>query len=295
MHKWIGFLLLMFTLQAGAQELNCDVKINFERITDANPQIFKTLERSLTDFINNTRWSTRNFSRNERINCTMFINVSGYTANEFTATLQVTSSRPVYNSTYPSPMFNYNDKDFNFRYVEFENLFYNPNSFESNLVGVVAFYANLIIGLDADSFSKLSGTPYYQAAQNIASYGANTGYKGWSQQDGGNQNRHFLINDILSTTYIPFREALYEYHFMAMDRMADNPKEGKEKVATALNTLAKVNQVRPNAFLTRVFFDAKSDEVVQIFSGGPVITVTQIVETLNRISPMNASKWSSIR
>jgi len=295
MSKWIGLLLVIFTLQVNGQELNCDVKINYDRITDVNPQVFKTLERSLSDFINNTRWSTRDFGRSERINCTMFINVSAYNGTEMGATLQVTSARPVYNSTYASPMFNYNDKDFNFSYTEFQNLSYNPNTFDSNLVSVVAFYANLIIGLDADSFSKLGGTPYYEAAMNVASVASSSGYKGWNQQDGGNQNRYFLINDILSTTYIPFREALYDYHFLAMDLMADNQKQGKEKVAAAIQSLARVNKVRPNAFLTRIFFDAKADEVVQIFTGGPIITMTELVETLNRISPMNSSKWSNIR
>lgn len=296
MYKWIGLLLVCFSMQVSAQELNCTVRVNAERITDANQQVFRTLERSLTDFINNTRWTTRNFSRNEKIDCVMFINVSAFNANDFTATLQVQSSRPIFNSTYTSPVFNFLDKDFGFRYTEYENLQYNPNSFDSNLIAVVAYYANIIIGMDADTFAKGGGTPYYEAASSMANLAASSGgYKGWSQQDGGNQNRYFLINDILSNTFTPFRDALYEYHVGALDRMADNPKEGKEKVIEALKTLAKVNSTRPNAFLTRIFFDAKSDEVVQIFSGGPMVTVTDLITTLNRISPMNSSKWSNIK
>jgi hypothetical protein len=288
-------LLVLCSLTVKGQELNCNVKVNYERITDANPQIFKTLERALSDFINNTRWTARNFNRNEKIECAMFINISAYNSNEFSATLQIQSSRPIFNSTYSSPVLNFNDKDFNFRYTEYENLFYNPNSFDSNLVAVIAYYANVIIGMDADSYKKTSGTEYYQAAQNMANLAQQSGYKGWNQQDGGNQNRYFLINDLLSTTYIPFRESLYDYHFLALDKMADNQKEGKEKAIAAIKTLAKVNSVRPNAFLTRIFFDAKSDEVVSIFSGGPIVSVTELVETLNRISPLNATKWSNIK
>lgn len=295
MYKWIGLLLVLFTVQVKAQELNCNVKVNYERITDANPQVFKTLERSLSDFVNNTRWSTRNFGRSERIDCAMFINISAYSGNEFSATLQVQSSRPIFNSTYSSPVLNFNDKDFNFSYTEFQNLTYNPNNFDSNLVSVISFYANLIIGLDADSFQKLGGTPHYEAAQNVANLAATSGYKGWTQQEGTNQNRYFLINDIMSTTYIPFREALYDYHFVAMDHMADNQKEGKEKLIAAIKSLSRVSSVRPNAFLTRIFFDAKSDEVVQVFTGGPMVTVADLVETLNRMSPMNSSKWGKIR
>ncbi len=294
MYKWFAMLLVLLSFSVKGQELNCTVQVNADRITDANTQIFKTLETSLNEFVNNTRWTNKNFGRGERIECSIFINVSAYDSNNFTATMQVQSSRPVYNSTYSSPMFNFNDKDIAFRYLENENLIYNPNSFSSNLVALMAYYANIIIGMDADSFELNSGTQYYQAAQNMVSLAQGGGYKGWSQQD-GNQNRFFLVNDILSNTFTPFREALYSYHREALDIMADNPKEGKEKAITAVQKLAEVNKVRPNAFLTRIFFDAKSDEIVSVFSGGPMVTVSGLVDTLNRISPMNSSKWSNIK
>lgn len=295
MYKWIGALLIVFcTTAVKAQELNCTVKVNFERITDVNPQIFKSLERSLTDFVNNTKWSSKGFGRNERIDCTMFINVSGFSNNTFSATLQVQSSRPVYNSTYASPLLNYMDKDFNFRYIENENLFYNPNSYDSNLVAMIAFYANMIIGLDADSYKKEGGTPYYEAAQNVVALAQSGGFKGWNQQD-GNQNRYFLVYDMLSNTYTPLREALYEYHYAGLDRMAENQKLAKETIIASMKTISKVHSVRPNSFLMRVFFDAKSDELVSIFSGGPIIVTTEFKETLNRISPLNSSKWNNIK
>lgn len=294
MYKWIAVLLVMISFSVQGQELNCNVKINFERITDANPQIFKTLEKSLFDFVNNTRWTGRNFGNNERIECNMFINVSAYDSNAFTATLQIQSSRPIFNSTYSSPVFNFNDKDFSFRYTEGEQLFYNPNSFDSNLISVIAYYANIIIGMDADSYAKNSGTEYYEVAQGILTQAQGSGYKGWSQQD-GNMNRYFLITDLMSNTYTPFREALYEYHFGALDQMADNQKQGKEKVIAAIKTLAKLQSVRPNAFLTRVFFDAKADEIVSVFSGGPMVGLTDLLDTLNRVSPLNSSKWSKIK
>lgn len=296
MYKWLGILLVMFTFSAKGQELNCTVKISYDRITDANPQVFKTLERSLNDFVNNTRWTTRDFERNERIECTMFINVSAYDSNAFTTTIQVQSSRPVFNSTYLSPIININDKDFSFRYTEGESLFYNPNSFDSNnLVSVIAYYASIIIGFDADSFEKNSGTPYYEVAQNIASLAAGSGYKGWGQQEGTNQNRYFLVNDILSSTYLPFRSSLYEYHLGAMDGMSDDQKGAKEKIISSLKTLAKVQSVRPNAYLTRIFFDAKSDEIVSIFSGGPMVNTGELLDLLTKVSPINGPKWSTIR
>ncbi|MEE1898145.1 DUF4835 family protein [Flavobacterium rakeshii] len=294
MYRYLGLLLLLLSFTVKGQELNATVQVNSSQITDANTQIFKTLETSVTEFINNTRFTNRNFERNERIDCVFFINITAYQSNSFDATLQVQSSRPVFNSSYLSPVLNFNDKNFGFSYTEFQNMVYNPESYTSNLISVISFYANMIIGMDADTYEFEGGTPHYEVAQRIASAAQQSGYKGWSQQD-GNQNRYFLINDMLSNTYRDFRQALYDYHRLGMDIMADSSKEGKEKIIEAINTLSKVNKARPNAFLTRVFFDAKSDEVVSIFSAGPMVTLTNLVDTLNKISPLNSSKWSNIK
>lgn len=295
MYKWIIIVFLAVALPLKAQELNCTVKVGYEMVTDANTQIFQTLEKSLGDFVNNTRWTTRNFGRNEKIECSMFINVLSYNNNQFTANLQVQASRPIYGSTYSSPILNINDKDFAFNYTEYENLYFNPNSFTSNLMSVIAFYANIIIGMDADSFQKGGGTAYYEMAQAIVNQGQQSGYQGWSQQEGGLQNRYFLVNNILSNTYEPFRDALYEYHLAGLDHMSEDIKGSKENIIKAVKTLSKLHSVRPNAYLTRVFFDAKSDEIVSIFSGGPAVTLTELSDTLNRISPLNSSKWSNIK
>ncbi|MBA9074143.1 hypothetical protein GGR22_002310 [Flavobacterium gossypii] len=290
----ILFLLLLVAGSVQAQELNCTVKINFDRITNANTQIFKTLERSLTEFVNKTRWTNQTFGENERIESTMFINVSAYSSDQFSASIQVQSSRPAFNSTYSSPIFNFNDKDFNFRYVEFENLIFNPNSYDSNLVSVIAFYSYIIMGLDADSFSPKGGTPYFELAQNVAILAQQGGSKGWNQSD-GNISRYFLINDLMSNTFAPYREALYQYHSTGIDVMSDDLKKGKENIKNSIKTLAQIYELRPNALLTRVFFDAKSDEIVSIYTGGPSIGIADLVENLNRISPLNSSKWGGIR
>jgi len=294
MYRYLGLLLLLLSFSVKGQELNAAVQVNYSQITDANIQIFKTLETSVTEFINNTHSTNRNFERNERRHCQRFRNITAYQSNSFDATLQVQSSRPMFNSSSLSPVLNFNDKNFGFSYTEFQNMVYNPESYTSNLISVISFYANMIIGMDADTYEFEGGTPYYEIAQRIASAAQQSGYKGWSQQD-GNQNRYFLINDIMSNTYRDFRQALYDYHRLGMDIMADNSKEGKEKIIAAINTLSKVNRARPNAFLTRVFFDAKSDEVVSIFSAGPMVTLTGLVDTLNKISPLNSAKWSNIK
>ena len=294
MYKYIVALLVFFSVAVNAQELNCSVKINFDRITDANPQIFKALEKAAQDFVNNTRFTSRNFTREERIECSFFFSISAYENNNFSATMQVIASRPVYNSSYITPILNYSDKDISFKYNEGENLIYSPNTFQSNLVSLLTYYANIVIGLDADSFKEDGGTPYYEAAQDVANIAQGSGFKGWSQQD-GNQTRYVFVNDMLSNTFAPFRKAFYNYHIAALDIMADDPKAGKEKAIEAIKTLSELNKVRPNSFISRVFFDTKSDEISAMFSAGPIVTTTELVATLNRISPLNGTKWNKIK
>jgi hypothetical protein len=223
----------------------------------------------------------------------MFITILSNNSDQFTASIQVQSSRPIYNSSYSSPVLNYNDKDFNFRYTEFENLIFSPTAFESNLVSVLSFYSYMILALDADTFELEGGSRNFEIAQNIANVAQQSGSKGWSQLD-GNQNRFFLINDMLSPTYSAIRKTAFEYH-SGLDMMTKEVKSAKEKIKSSIVSLSKLNATKPNAFLTRTFFDAKSDEIVSIFSGGPSITISDLVNTLNTVSPLNSGKWTNIK
>lgn len=293
MRNIIIFLLFLVSSVVQSQQLNCTVTVNAQKMTNPNQQVYKTLQSALTDFVNKTDWTGQVMKQNEKINCSIYITLLSGGTDEFSGTIQVQSSRPVFDSTFSTPIFNFNDKDFNFRYTEFDNLIYNPNSFDSNLVSVISFYCNVILGLDADSFAEQSGTPQLEVAQNIANIAQQGGYKGWTQSE-GNQNRYFLINDLLSPTYSEVRIASFNYN-TALDGMSKDLKVAKEKIKLALLGLNKVHSLRPNAFLTRVFFDAKSDEIVSLFSGGPSLSITDLVDSLNRVSPMNSSKWSSIK
>ena len=293
MNKIFTFLLLFILGFAQAQQLNCTVTVDAQRLSVTNQQVFKTLETSINEFVNKTDWTGVAVKQNEKINCSMYITISSNSLDQFSATIQVQSSRPIYNSSYSSPILNYNDKEFNFRYTEFENLIFNPSSFDSNLVSVLAFYSYIIIGMDADTFVLEAGDPNFEIAQNISNVALQGGSKGWSQAD-GNQTRYFLINDLLSPTFKQIRQTTFDYH-VGLDLMSTDLKTAKEKIKNSIINLSKLNASRPNAFLTRVFFDAKSDEIVSIFSGGPSITVSDLTENLNKISPLNMSKWSLIK
>ncbi len=293
----IFLILIIFGFSSiQAQELNCTVKVNAAKVGGAGAQVFKTLERSLNDFVNRTSWTNNalKLKSNERITCSMFITIDEANGNKYKGSIQVQSSRPVYNSSFSTPIFNYNDKDFSFEYTEFQNLNYNPSAFESNLVSVISYYCLMIIAFDADTFTQDGGTAYYEMAQEVATVAQSSGYAGWSMGD-TNQNRYFLINNVLSNMYVQFRDALYLYHFEGLDLMHKDAKKAKEKIISAITQLSYMELSKPNSFLTRVFFDAKADEIVSIFTGGPESDNATLVDKLFTISPMNSAKWSEIK
>ena len=294
MRNILVVLLICIGLAGFSQELNCNVVVNAEQTGNENFPIFKTLEKQINEFVNNTKWTNKVFKDQERINCNMFINVINYSGESFQATIQVQSSRPIYGSSYSSPIYNFNDKDFNFRYLEFQNLIYNPSQFESNLVSVLAFHINMMLALDADSFEENGGDEYYKQAQIITNYSQQGNFQGWKLED-GLQSRFTLIDNVLSPTFKEFRTVLYNYHRKGLDVMSDDVKAGKESISKALETFQAMNNRRPNSFVLRTFFDAKAEEIEQIFTDGPSVNISSLKETLQKIAPMHSSKWQNIK
>lgn len=293
MRKFIFVFSFLFSLVAVCQELNCDVVVNAQQTGNENVQVFKTLENQLKEFINNTQWSNKTFSGKERINCSMVINITSYDNNLFQASIQVRSSRPVFNSSYSTPIYNFNDRDFSFRYQEFQNIVYNPSQFESNLVSVLAFHVYMILGMDADTFELRGGESHYQQARNILSYSQQGAYKGWKPED-GLQSRYTLMDNIMSPTYKEYRSVLYNYHIGGLDVMHQGAKKAKEKVAAAIMEFQNMNRRRPNSFILRVFFDAKASEIEDIFSDGPSVNIADMMSALTTIAPLHSSKWRNI-
>lgn len=289
-------LLFMLSLSfaVSAQELNCQVIVNAEQTGQANASVFRTLQNSLTEFVNQTRWTDREFLPQERISCSMFININSFDGNSFTGTIQVQSSRPVYGSTMVSPVFNFNDEQLAFEYTEFQPLEFSPNQFNSNLVSVVGYYVYTILGLDADTFSEQGGTPYFQNANQVVGTAQQSSYRGWKGTD-GNRSRYQLNADLLSNTYSGYRNALYNYHRNGLDIMHMSPQEGKEAIAATIIDLQRMNSRRPNSLLLRTFFDAKADEVEQVFSGGPQVNIREVVDALQTMAPTFSEKWGNIR
>ncbi|WP_019669467.1 type IX secretion system protein PorD [Eudoraea adriatica] len=290
----IFFFSFLFANYINAQELNCTITVNADQVNQTNRQIFLTLERALNDFVNKSQWTNRIYKENERVNARMFITVTDYASDRFSANIQIQSSRPVFNTSYESPIFNYKDNEFNFRYIEFEPLVYNPNVFDSNLVGVISYYVYIILGLDADTFALEGGTEFYKEAQQIVNQAQGSGSSGWSQTASNNRTRFVLVDNLLSNTFREYRIAMYNYHRKGLDILGDNNSTGKQVIAGSMRLFETLTQRRPNAFLIQTFFDAKSEEIQDIFSDGPKVDIVSLKETLNKVAPFYSSTWDEI-
>ena len=286
--------LIIGVITANAQELNCTVGIDAEQTGQSNNQIYRTLENQLTEFINNTTWTNVKYKNQERIDCSITLIISGVEGNTFSGTMQIGSSRPVYNSTYDSPVYNYNDKQVAFTYKEFEPLNFNINAFDSNLVSIIAYHVYTLIGLDAATYESKGGEQYFAIAKQIISTAASSNFSGWKPTD-GTQSRYQYNNAILSNVYTEFQTALYDYHRMGLDTMEKDQKGAKNTIIGAIKTLKGINDRRPNSYLLRTFFDAKGDEIQTIFSGGPKVDIAGLLENLNRMAPTKRSSWSEIK
>lgn len=277
-----------------AQELQVELVLNAELVNQTNQQIFTTLERSIKDFFSTQVWTSQTLKNEERIQCSFVINIKNYSADRFEGTLQIQSQRPAYGTNYSSPVFNFLDKDIQFIYQEFQPLFFNAATFDSNLVSLFGFYAYLTLGLDAASFSPQGGDAYFEQAQRILNLAQNSGFRGWKQNE-GNRNRFWLIDELQSNTFRPFQQALYIYHRKGIDQLSTNPLEAKTAIVEAIQELKKIYNRRPNAFLLQVFFDAKADEIVEIFRDGPEVDSQRLKSDLQQIAPFFNPKWRKIR
>ena len=287
-------LFLLLALRLSAQEFQCSVSVSSSRIEGTYKEIFQTMRNDISEFMNNKKWTDHQFSVDERIICTIFIQVTDQIgADEFKGSIQVQLNRPVFNSSYQTPILNIKDNDFDVRYVEFQPLEYNETSNTNALTNVLAYYAYIILGFDYDSFSPMGGTPYFQKARDIVNKSQNAHEKGWRAFE-GNINRFWLIDNLTNKAYSPFRDLMYRYHRLGLDVMSEKPDIGRSEIADALKNMQKVYRARPDTYINRIFFDAKSDEIVNIFSKGSNDERSRVMTILTECDPANSGKYDKI-
>lgn len=295
MRKFFCLLILLFTVfTINSQELNCLVTVNADKISGSNKQIFKTLETSISEFVNQKKWTNKTVKPQERINCAITIIVNSRTSNSFEASIQIQSTRPIYGTTYSSPVLNTRDNNFTFRYNEFDPLVFNPTTYDSNLVSTIVYYVYVVLGLDADTFALRGGQDAFKQAQNVMLLAQQNGGSAWVNQV-GKQNRFTLIDDMLAPKMREFRTVLYRYHRKGFDELTKDKRKGKQVVEDMLLQMRNLHNKTIGNGLIRLFFDAKADEIVNLYSEDPATRNPQkVVETLQRISPINNSKWKDI-
>lgn len=291
---FIFLALSVVTLQA--QELNCLVTVNSDQISGSNKQVYTTLQTSLTEFVNQTQWTNKNFKPQEKINCAFTININKQSSsNRFEASIQVQAARPVYGATYTTPIININDTDFNFKYDEFQPLNYNELNFESNLISTIVYYVYVILGVDADTFQLNGGDAYYKKAKDVMLLAQQSGGLGWNDQV-GEQNRYSFIDNLTSAKLKGFKNVLYSYHRQGMDVFSTDKNKAKNTISNAVLQLENLHNKVIGNFILRFFFDTKADEIATIFSDGPRVgNTTRMQNLLQRISPTNSKKWQKIK
>jgi len=294
MRLYFLFLFLISSFQSISQELICNIMVNSNQVQTSDRQIFNSLQKSLYEFVNNTKWTNTTLENEERIECSIMISISKMISNDvFEGTIQIQSKRPIYGTSYQSTIFNFQDQNFKFNYQEFQPLEFTVNTHLSNLTSVIAFYINIILGLDFSTFSEDGGMEYFGVAQKIVNNAQNAAEKGWRAFE-SDRNRYWLAYDMADPRYSAYQRCLYAYHRLGLDKLAEEPDDARFEITEALESLKDIYRENPSAFLLKLFFDAKSDEIVKIYSEAFPNEQARIVKTLVEIDPTNSSKYQKI-
>lgn len=298
----INKLLLLLTLLANcaflsAQELNCQVSVIAPTLQSnpANQEILQSLQAAVFEFVNNTKWTNDNFEDVERIEGNILINISKKVgSDEFSGSIQVSSSRPVYNSNFKTRLLNFNDGNLTFTYQRGAAIVFTPDRHQNNLADVLAYYVYMIIGFDYDSFSLEGGTPYFDKALQIVSNCQNAGEPGWKPQE-SNDNRYWLVTNHTQSLFKPLRQCYYDYHRLGFDQLYAKREEAIEQIMKSIESLDQIHKSRPNSFNVKLFFTAKADEVVSLFKGATADKRNRIFNTLVKLDPGNIAKYNKMK
>ncbi len=295
MKKWfLPILVSLFVIKAGAQELEVSVQILTPMLQTVDPKVFETLRQTMEEFMNNQKWTEDQFEQEERIRLDMIMTItSEIDPNTFEAEIQLQSTRPVFGSTYETPLFKHLDKGITFSYQQFQPLEYSQTAYINELSSVLAYYAYVVLGLDYDSFAPFGGEAHFQRAQDIINQvppGVASSVKGWRSVD-GNRNRYWLIENMLSPRIRTFRQAFYDYHRQGLDAMHENSVTARAIMTEALSSLLSVNQNYPNSMIMQVFTNTKADEVIEIYKGAFPDEKSEIIKVMVKVDPSKASTY----
>jgi len=295
MRKLFILLLTIFSLNAGAQELLATVTISVgPKISTTDRNVFRDMKTAFQQFLNSRKWTSDSYQQHEKINCSILVNINDMPSiGVFSASVQIQSARPVYNSNYTSLLLNFADRDWAFEYIESQPLDYNDNTFTNNLTSMLAFYAYLVIGMDYDSFSELGGTPYFQRALTVVNNAQSSNRPGW-QSLGNTRNRYWIIENLLNPQLADVRRMIYSYHRLGLDTFEKTPDQSRTVILTGLKNMRKARDINPNAILIISFFDAKSKELANIFSDGQLPIRREAYDLITLMDPSNQATYAKM-
>ena len=289
------FVALCMTHSATAQELDAKVVVNHQKIQGTNTSVFTTLQDAMTEFLSTRKWTNAQYATREKIVCSFNLIVNEYSDDgRFSCNLMVQANRPVYNASYNTTVFNFNDNAVDFNYVEHDKLEFSDDMVENNLTAVLAYYAYLIIGLDMETFALKGGTDILHKAENVVNNAQMIGEDGW-KAFGDSKNRHALINDYMNGAMEPYRQLLYDYHRKGLDEMAQNAERGRSNITTSLTLLEKAKQDKPMSILPQLFTEIKKDELQGIYSKGTTKEKEEVCRILTLVNPSFTEEWEKIK
>lgn len=291
---WLIWLLTLLTAPyAASQELNCRVEINADKVSGFE-SVFSTLQDAVTEYLNTTKFTSAQFSPNEKINCQLFLTVDEYSDDVISGNLQIQSTRPVYNSSYTTTVLNFRDDKISFTYRQNEPLIFNETVVESNLTAILDYYAYLILALDFDTFSPQGGSPYYDRMASIVQIQQSSGEVGWKTFE-DNRNRSAVLMAFTDPGTSVMRELLYNYHRRGLDEMAISPDKGRATITQSLEALKKVYEKAPMSVALSLWRDAKLDELINIYSKGSQSERDQVYDLLISLYPTEQNRLKDIK
>jgi len=293
MKKLIFVLTLILTdVALSAQDFDSRISINASQVTNINQTKINALQQALHSFINDRKWCNYQLTNQERIECMLQINLKTVTGDQFEGSMTIQLQRPIYKTNYKSTVLNFQDQDISFSYGEGQVLEYVENATLSQLTSLIAFYINLFLGIDFDTFSLNGGSPYFDKCLSIVNL--NSSVKGWTASDMGMDNRYYIMENMTNGAYSKLHEFLYSYHRLGLDVMSESPDQGRAVILDAMKLLQQANQVKSNIFMVQVFVQAKADEIVNIFKEGTPTEKTQILAIMKQLDPSNVNKYNAI-
>ena len=288
------YLILISSFNVNSQEILCNVRVNSSQVQISDRKIFQSMQTAIYEFINNTKWTNANISSEERIECSILINISNKISNdEYEGSMQIQSTRPIYGTSYKSTLFNFMDNNIRFKFLEYQSLEFSETSHLSNLTSIIAFYVNIILGLDFATFSEEGGNEYFNTAQKIVNNAQNARESGWKAFE-SDKNRYWIAHDLLDNRYNKYHMCLYRYHRIGLDKLAEEPEDARYEITESIESLRSIYRENPSALILKLFFDAKADEITKIYSEAFPNEKARIIKTLTEIDPSNSTKYQTI-